>query len=136
MTTPERTAVCIHVSELAMAGVDIKDTWSTVMPDHSMSPCISKGDTICVDSSRKTIKDGKIYAIELDGMFYCKRLLKSEGVIHILSDDEDYPQRELNVIDIMERGFKVMGWVFRWEHVEEHWDSTSTNEVEAEEVVA
>ena len=46
----------------------------------SMSPTIKDGDTIHVDLGRKNIKDGKIFAICLGGLFYCKRLYNLPSV--------------------------------------------------------
>lgn len=44
-----------------------------------MEPLIPDGTTIAVDRGNKTIRDGKMYAIEQDGLFRVKVLYAMPG---------------------------------------------------------
>lgn len=95
-------------------GIYKDKTFAATAHENSMMPTICSGDTIFVDMSRDTIKDGKIFAIEHGGLFYCKRLYKlPNGGVRIVSDNKnEFPERELNADEIVEQQFKVIGWVF------------------------
>lgn len=95
-------------------GIYKDKTFAATAHENSMMPTICSGDTIFVDMSRDTIKDGKIFAVEHGGLFYCKRLYKlPNGGVRIVSDNKDeFPERELNADEIVEQEFKVIGWVF------------------------
>ncbi|WP_338562483.1 XRE family transcriptional regulator [Acinetobacter sp. KS-LM10] len=81
----------------------------------SMSPTIKDGDTIYVDLGRKTIKDGKIFAVCIGGLFYCKRLYNLPfGGVRIVSDNSDeFPEIQLTVDQIKEQDFQINGWVWQ-----------------------
>lgn len=81
----------------------------------SMSPTIKDGDTIYVDLGRKTIKDGKIFAVCIGGLFYCKRLYNLPfGGVRIVSDNSDeFPEMQLTADQIKEQDFQITGWVWQ-----------------------
>ena len=81
----------------------------------SMSPTIKDGDTIYVDLGRKTIKDGKIFAVCIGGLFYCKRLYNLPfGGVRIVSDNSDeFPEIQLTADQIKEQDFQITGWVWQ-----------------------
>lgn len=81
----------------------------------SMSPTIKDGDTIHVDLGRKNIKDGKIFAICLGGLFYCKRLYNLPlGGVRIVSDNSvEFPEIHLNAQEIINQQLEVIGWVWQ-----------------------
>ena len=81
----------------------------------SMSPTIKDGDTIYVDLGRKTIKDGKIFAVCIGGLFYCKRLYNLPfGGARIVSDNSDeFPEIQLTADQIKEQDFQITGWVWQ-----------------------
>ncbi|HCT6227323.1 S24 family peptidase [Acinetobacter baumannii] len=81
----------------------------------SMSPTIKDGDTIHVDLGRKNIKDGKIFAICLGGLFYCKRLYNLPlGGVRIVSDNSvEFPEIHLNAQEIIDQQLEVIGWVWQ-----------------------
>ncbi|MDQ9009005.1 S24 family peptidase [Acinetobacter gerneri] len=81
----------------------------------SMNPTIKDGDTIHVDLGRKTIKDGKIFAICIGGLFYCKRLYNLPfGGARIVSDNSDeFPEIQLTADQINEQDFQIIGWVWQ-----------------------
>ena len=81
----------------------------------SMNPTIKDGDTIHVDLGRKTIKDGKIFAICIGGLFYCKRLYNLPfGGIRIVSDNsEEFPEIHLTADEAKDQCFQIIGWVWQ-----------------------
>ena len=81
----------------------------------SMSPTIKDGDTIHVDLGRKNIKDGKIFAICLGGLFYCKRLYNLPlGGVRIVSDNStEFPEIHLNSQEVVDQQLEIIGWVWQ-----------------------
>ncbi|HRM50572.1 MAG TPA: helix-turn-helix transcriptional regulator [Acinetobacter johnsonii] len=81
----------------------------------SMSPTIKDGDTIHVDLGRRNIKDGKIFAICLGGLFYCKRLYNLPlGGVRIVSDNSvEFPEIQLSAQEIIDQQLEVIGWVWQ-----------------------
>ena len=81
----------------------------------SMSPTIKDGDTIHVDLGRKNIKDGKIFAICIGGLFYCKRLYNLPlGGVRIVSDNSvEFPEIQLSAQEIIDQQLEVIGWVWQ-----------------------
>ena len=81
----------------------------------SMSPTIKDGDTIHVDLGRKNIKDGKIFAICLGGLFYCKRLYNLPlGGVRIVSDNStEVPEIHLNAQEVVDQQLEIIGWVWQ-----------------------
>ena len=81
----------------------------------SMSPTIKDGDTIHVDLGRKNIKDGKIFAICIGGLFYCKRLYNLPlGGVRIVSDNSvEFPEIQLSAQEIIDQQLEIIGWVWQ-----------------------
>lgn len=81
----------------------------------SMSPTIKDGDTIHVDLGRKNIKDGKIFAICLGGLFYCKRLYNLPlGGVRIVSDNStEFPEIQLNAQEVVDQQLEIIGWIWQ-----------------------
>lgn len=80
----------------------------------SMSPTINDGDTIWVDMSKETIKDGKIFVFKYGGLYMCKRLyrLPNNG-FRVVSDNSDvYPEWAITGDERQENGFALIGWVW------------------------
>ncbi|RKG50836.1 MULTISPECIES: S24 family peptidase [Acinetobacter] len=87
---------------------------ATAMGD-SMSPTIKDGDTIHLDLGRKNIKDGKIFAICIGGLFYCKRLYNLPlGGVRIVSDNStEFPELHLSEQERIDQQFEIIGWVWQ-----------------------
>lgn len=81
----------------------------------SMCPTIKDGDTIYLDLGRKTIKDGKIFAVCIGGLFYCKRLYNMPfGGVRIVSDNsEEFPEIVLTADEAKDQDFQIIGWVWQ-----------------------
>lgn len=96
--------------------------FATLADGDSMSPTINDGDTIWVDMSKESIKDGKIFVFEYGGLFMCKRLyrLPNNG-LRVVSDNADvYPEWQMTGEEREQNGFRLIGWVWHWS-VMERW---------------
>lgn len=96
--------------------------FATLADGNSMSPTINDGDTIWVDMSKESIKDGKIFVFEYGGLFMCKRLyrLPNNGLKVVSDNDMDYPPFEITGAEREQNGFRLIGWVWHWS-VMERW---------------
>ncbi len=86
----------------------------------SMVPAIHDGDTVHVDLGRKTIKDGRIFAICIGGLNYSKRLYNMPfGGVRVVSDNSDeFPEIILTAEQMMEQQFEIIGWVWQVVRIE------------------
>jgi len=68
----------------------------------SMSPTIQDRDTVMIDTARKQIKEGQIYAIRFDHTIMIKRLsFRPGGKIQVISDNKkDYEPYEATLADL------------------------------------
>ena len=66
---------------------------------NSMTPTLSHGDTVMIDLGDSQPRDGRVYAINLDGELLIKRLSRDDGAWWMLSDNPDavrYPKKKLD----------------------------------------
>lgn len=105
---------------LERLGIYRDRTFASTAEDDSMKPTINDGDTVYVDQNRNKIKDGKIFAIEHGDLFRCKRLYNLPGGgVRIVSDNKDeYPEEILNPEQMIEQHFRVIGWIWKIDHLE------------------
>ncbi len=96
-------------------GIEKANAAATGSSGNSMYPTIKDGDTIHIDLGRKTVKDGKIFAICHGGLFMAKRLYNLPmGGIRIVSDNAvEYPEIQLTADQIREQEFEIVGWIWR-----------------------
>ena len=94
--------------------------FATLAEGDSMSPTINDKDTIWIDQSKESIKDGKIFAFEYGGLYMCKRLyrLPNNGLKVVSDNAVDYPEWEISGDDREKNGFTLIGWVFHWSVME------------------
>lgn len=98
-------------STLRKAGVEAEYAACVSVTGNSMDPVLPDGAVAGINTAYTHIKDGKMYAIEQDGMLRVKLLYRIPGGIRVRSynrdeyADEDYVGSEANAI-------KVIGSVF------------------------
>lgn len=102
-------------STLRSRTIDKKNAVATRASGDSMNPTIKDGDTIHIDLGRKTIKDGKVFAICHGGLFMAKRLYNLPmGGIRIVSDNSaEFPEIQLTADDIVNQQFEIVGWIWQ-----------------------
>lgn len=99
---------------LKSAGVDIANAACATASGTSMEPRIADGATIGIDRGRTQIRDGKIYAIDHDGLLRVKYLYRMPGGgLRLRSEnDAEYPDEHLSPEEA--KSIRVLGWVFWW----------------------
>lgn len=111
----EKRKLRISKTILRNRSIDKKNAVATSSSGDSMSPTIKDGDTIHIDLGRKTVKDGKIFAICHGGLFMAKRLYNLPlGGIRIVSDNAiEYPEIQLTADEIKQQQFEIIGWIWQ-----------------------
>ncbi|MBL3522835.1 helix-turn-helix transcriptional regulator [Serratia plymuthica] len=89
-------------STLRRVGADTSGKGVICFPAHgdSMEPIIPDGTTVAVDTGNKKVVDGKIYAINQDGLKRIKQLYRMPGgklIIHSFNRDDDETADEADV---------------------------------------
>ncbi|WP_353164090.1 XRE family transcriptional regulator [Acinetobacter guillouiae] len=100
--------------------IDKKNAVATRASGNSMNPTIKDGDTIHIDLGRKTIKDGKIFAICHGDLFFAKRLYNLPlGGVRIVSDNAaEFPEVRLTAQEIIDQKFEIIGWIWQISSIE------------------
>lgn len=81
----------------------------------SMETTIFGGDSVLIDLSKRTIHDGVIYCIKLDGEPLIKRLQRlSPEKVGVVSDNPKYKMREVILDENNIDGFDIIGEVRWW----------------------
>lgn len=78
---------------------------------NSMQPVIDDRDLLLVDLSQKLITDEGIYVIRLDTTLVVKRVQKILNGIILISDNPQYPPREISANNFNENDAAVIGKV-------------------------
>lgn len=110
----------INLSPLKERNINPKECVALQATGDSMYPTIKDKDTVYVDLERKTIKDGKIFAIFHGGLFKFKRLYQLPlGGVRIVSDNTaEYPEERLTAQEVIDQQFEVIGWAWSWQSME------------------
>ncbi|MGI2046113.1 XRE family transcriptional regulator [Shewanella oncorhynchi] len=101
-------------STLKKSNVDPQHAACVTVSGNSMLPVLRNGTTVGVDTSKKNIVDGEMYAIDHDGMLRVKMLYRMPGGgIRIKSyNNDEYPDEFVQPEHLNE--LKIIGWVFWW----------------------
>ncbi|MCS6126655.1 helix-turn-helix transcriptional regulator [Shewanella baltica] len=101
-------------STLKKSNVDPQHAACVTVSGNSMLPVLRHGTTVGVDTSKKSIIDGEMYAIDHDGMLRVKMLYRTPGGgVRIKSYNNDEFPDEFIQPDKMQE-IKIIGWVFWW----------------------
>ena len=95
---------------LRYRGLNEKNLVLVFAKGDSMEPTISDNETVMVDTSEKTLRDGQIYVIRNGDHLLVKRIqtLWNDGV-QLLSDNKEYPPQEISSSDL--ESLEVIGKV-------------------------
>jgi phage repressor protein C with HTH and peptisase S24 domain len=101
-------------STLKKSNVDPMHAACVTVSGDSMLPVLHDGTTVGVDTSKINIVDGKMYAIDHDGMLRVKILYRIPGGgIRIKSyNNDEYPDEFIQSEQMS--NIKIIGWVFWW----------------------
>ncbi|MFB2800439.1 XRE family transcriptional regulator [Shewanella seohaensis] len=99
-------------STLRRQGVSADDAVCVKVNGNSMEPVLPNGSTVGVDTSHTDIIDGKMYAINHDGMLRVKMLYKLPGGgIRLRSYNlDEWPDEHINAEQL--KHIKIIGKVF------------------------
>lgn len=116
----ETSKLRMSKSILRQLTIDKKNAVATRASGDSMNPTIKDGDTIHIDMGRKTIKDGKIFAICHGDLFYAKRLYNLPlGGIRIVSDNSaEFPEVRITAQEVIDQKFEIVGWIWQIASIE------------------
>lgn len=81
---------------LASQGLKAKHLTARKISGNSMAPGLNDGDTVLIDTSRTTPKDGAVFAINYEGELVIKRMIRDQGQWWLSSDNPDktrYPNK-------------------------------------------
>ncbi|AVI66515.1 Cro/Cl family transcriptional regulator [Shewanella sp. WE21] len=101
-------------STLKKSNVEPQHAACVTVSGNSMLPVLRHGTTVGVDTSKKNIVDGEMYAIDHDGMLRVKMLYRMPGGgIRIKSyNNDEFPDEFIQPEHMTE--VKIIGWVFWW----------------------
>lgn len=101
-------------STLKKSRVEPNNAACVTVSGNSMLPVLRHGTTVGVDTSKKSIIDGEMYAIDHDGMLRVKMLYRTPGGgIRIKSyNNDEFPDEFIAPEKASE--IKIIGWVFWW----------------------
>jgi phage repressor protein C with HTH and peptisase S24 domain len=99
-------------STLKRKGVDPAHAACVKVTGSSMEPVLPDGSTVGIDTAQKTVIDGKMYAIDHDGMLRIKSLYKVPGGgIRLKSyNSVEYPDETYQAADA--KNIRIIGRVF------------------------
>ena len=85
---------------LKLRGLYEKDLNIITAKGDSMEPTINSQDTLLVDTSKSTPRDGQIYVIRSADILWVKRIQQQiDGSLLLISDNAAYPPMPLNLKD-------------------------------------
>lgn len=113
--THEKRRLRMSKATLKGLSIDKGNAVAATASGDSMSPTINDGDTIHIDLGRKTIKDGKIFAVSFGGLQYAKRLYNLPfGGVRIVSDNEDeFEEIRMTADEAKMQEFQIIGWIWQ-----------------------
>lgn len=99
-------------STLRRQGVSVSEARCVKVNGNSMEPVLPHGSTVGVDTSQTNIIDGKMYAIDHDGMLRVKMLYKLPGGgVRLRSyNTDEWPDEHLDTEKL--KHIKIIGKVF------------------------
>jgi len=101
-------------STLKKSHVDPQNAACVTVAGNSMLPVLRHGTTVGIDTSKKTIIDGEMYAVDHDGMLRVKMLYRLPGGgVRIKSyNNDEFPDEFIQPEKMQD--INIIGWVFWW----------------------
>lgn len=97
------------------AGANPSKVICTTLVGDSMEELILDGSMIAIDTSKKDIKEGKIYAFRHGNILRVKYLIpRPDGGLIIRSHNERYTDEVITGEEIENENIQIIGWVWNW----------------------
>lgn len=97
------------------AGANPSKVICTTLVGDSMEELILSGSMIAIDTSKKDIREGKIYAFRHGNMLRVKYLIpRPDGGLIIRSHNPKYKDEVITGDEIDNENIQIIGWVWNW----------------------
>lgn len=97
------------------AGANPSKVICTTLVGDSMEELILDGSMIAIDTSKKDIREGKIYAFRHGNILRVKYLIpRPDGGLIIRSHNERYTDEVITGEEIENENIQIIGWVWNW----------------------
>lgn len=97
------------------AGANPNKVICTTLSGDSMEELILDGSMIAIDTSRKEVREGKIYAFRHGNMLRVKYLIpRPDGGLVIRSHNERYTDEVITGDELDNEHIEIIGWVWNW----------------------
>lgn len=97
------------------AGANPSKVICTTLVGDSMEELILSGSMIAIDTSKKDIREGKIYAFRHGSMLRVKYLIpRPDGGLIIRSHNDKYDDEVITGDEIDGENIQIIGWVWNW----------------------
>lgn len=97
------------------AGASPKAVKCMTLKGDSMEELILDGSMIAVDTSKKEIREGKIYAFRHGNILRVKYLIpRPDGGLIIRSHNDNYADEVITGEQIEHENIQIIGWVWNW----------------------
>ncbi|WP_432481638.1 LexA family transcriptional regulator [Moraxella sp. ZY200743] len=97
------------------AGANPSKVICTTLVGDSMEELILNGSMIAIDTSKKDIREGKIYAFRHGNMLRVKYLIpRPDGGLVIRSHNERYTDEVITGDELDNEHIEIIGWVWNW----------------------
>lgn len=97
------------------AGANPNKVICTTLSGDSMEELILDGSMIAIDTSKKEVREGKIYAFRHGNMLRVKYLIpRPDGGLVIRSHNERYRDEVITGDELDNEHIEIIGWVWNW----------------------
>lgn len=98
-------------AELARAGVDERHAAYAYVTGDSNKSVLHDGARVAIDTSDRKIRDGKLYALDQEGMLRVRVIDRIPGGIRLKSFNSEYPDEDYRS-EYVDKNIRILGRVF------------------------
>ncbi|WP_374557718.1 LexA family transcriptional regulator [Aquitalea pelogenes] len=91
----QKDPICFRAAWFKFKGLPPEDCKALYVRGRSMEPVLQDYDTVLIDTSKKEIIDGDVYAVCLDDQFYIKAVHRKPGMVVLRSYNKDFEDIEV-----------------------------------------
>lgn len=91
----QKDPICFRAAWFKFKGLPVDDCKALYVRGRSMEPVLQDYDTVLIDTSKKDIIDGDVYAVCLDDQFYIKAVHRKPGMVVLRSYNKDFEDIEV-----------------------------------------
>lgn len=91
----QKDPICFRAAWFKFKGLPVEDCKALYVRGRSMEPVLQDYDTVLIDTSKKDIVDGDVYAVCLADEFYIKAVHRKPGAVVLRSYNKDFEDIEV-----------------------------------------